>query len=186
MKISNKEKWNAVVKCDDSYDGEFFYGVRTTGIFCRPSCKSKEPLRGNVDFFDSIDQAYEQGLRPCKRCRPDLFEYKPSLEIAEKSKRIYDECFCDKGKLEYEIKTLGISKNRLINIFREQYKMTPVEYLNRLRADKAAKLLENTDISILEIAMQCGFGSSSSFYTLFKKQFLTAPKKYRESRRRRI
>lgn len=57
MLLTDKEKWDAVVKCDSTYDGLFFYGVKTTGIFCRPSCKSKEPLRNNVEFFNGVEQA---------------------------------------------------------------------------------------------------------------------------------
>jgi len=72
MALTDNEKWNSIVNCDSFYDGVFYYGVRTTGIFCRPSCKSKEPLKKNVVFFDRIEDAYSYGLRPCKRCRPDV------------------------------------------------------------------------------------------------------------------
>jgi AraC family transcriptional regulator, regulatory protein of adaptative response / methylphosphotriester-DNA alkyltransferase methyltransferase len=79
MVLTENEKWEAVIKCDKTYDGQFFYGVKTTGIFCKPSCSSKTPLRKNCEFFDEIDKAYTSGLRPCKRCRPDLSDYKPVL-----------------------------------------------------------------------------------------------------------
>ncbi len=69
--ISDTEKWQAVVNCDKGYDGLFFYGVTTTGIFCRPACRAKTPRRENVVFFGNAEQAIEAGFRPCKKCRPD-------------------------------------------------------------------------------------------------------------------
>ena len=179
MSISNIEKWDAVVNCDRSYDGKFFYGVKTTGIFCRPSCKSKEPLKENVEFFDNILEAAEKGMRPCKRCRPDLLNYEPLLEITEKAKNIYDQYFIDKVKLYSEINALGVSRNRLIYLFKNQYGFTPVEYINKLRADKAAELLKCTDVSILDISLQCGFGCTSSFYGAFKRYYKVSPGEYR-------
>ena len=67
----NAEIWEAIIHCDPAYDGKFYYGVHTTGIFCRPSCKSKKPKRENVSTFKTIDEALSAGFRPCKRCRPE-------------------------------------------------------------------------------------------------------------------
>jgi AraC family transcriptional regulator of adaptative response / methylphosphotriester-DNA alkyltransferase methyltransferase len=90
IRILDIEKWQAVISCDSNYDGIFFYGVKTTGIFCRPSCKSKTPLRGNVIFFDNIANALEIGLRPCKRCCPDKVVFQPELELVKEAKGIFD------------------------------------------------------------------------------------------------
>jgi len=180
MELTDKEKWDAVVKCDSSYDGRFFYGVKTTGVFCRPSCKSTEPLRDNVEFFDGIVHAYEYGLRPCKRCRPDLNEYKPMKELAEKAKKFFDACFDDPKKLSLEMKNLGISQNRLIHLFSHQFNSTPLQYVNRLRVNKAVTLLKDSDETILNIAMLCGYGSLSCFYDVFKKQTGSAPGEYKK------
>lgn len=180
MALTNHEKWNAVVHCDPSYDGMFFYGVKTTGIFCRPSCKSKEPLRKNVEFYDQIEQALANGLRPCKRCRPDLLEYRPMLDLIEKAKRIFDTYFDDRDRLAFEIKALGISQNHFIHIFRQQFAMTPVEYLNTLRIRKATQLIADTDSTILHIALLSGFGSLSTFYEVFKRQVRLTPIEYRK------
>lgn len=179
MTLTSDEKWNAVVQCDSSYDRLFFYGVKTTGIFCRPSCKSKEPRRNNVEFFDAIEQAYAYGLRPCKRCRPDLTDFNPSLDLTERAKYIFDTYYDDRYKLAAEIKGLGISHNYLIHLFRKQFNITPVEYTNRLRIEKAAQMIKDSDATILSIALMCGFGSLSTFYELFKKQIGFTPKEYR-------
>lgn len=183
MALSKEEKWNAVVHCDSSYDGLFLYGVKTTGIFCRPSCKSKEPRKNNVEFFDGIEEAYSYGLRPCKRCRPDLIEFNPMLVLIKKTKDIFDTYFTDREKLSAETKELGISQNHLIHLFRQQFHMTPTEYINQLRVQKAIDLLINTDINILNIALLCGFGSLSNFYEFFKRQAKLTPSKYRKQSR---
>lgn len=180
MPLTDKEKWDAVVRCDSTYDGLFFYGVKTTGIFCRPSCKSKEPLRNNVEFFNGVEQAYGCGLRPCKRCRPDLLEFHPMLDIIEKAKDSFDTHFDDRDKLMAVIKELGISQNHLIYLFRQRFHRTPVEYINKLRVERAKERLSNTNLTILDIAMLCGFGSLSTFYELFKQQVGITPKEYRK------
>jgi AraC family transcriptional regulator of adaptative response / methylphosphotriester-DNA alkyltransferase methyltransferase len=183
MALTKDEKWNAVIDCDNSYDGVFFYGVKTTGIFCRPSCKSKEPRRNNVEFFDEIKEAYAYGLRPCKRCRPDLIEFRPMSDLIEKAKHVFDTWFADRHKLAAEIKELGISQNHLIHLFRQQFHMTPVEYINTLRVEKARQMLLSTDTNILNIALLCGFGSLSTFYEFFKKQVGLPPNEYRKQSR---
>ena len=70
--MMREEMWKAVSENDPSYDGILFYAVKSTGIYCRPSCKSKIPKRENVCFFDTAEKARAAGFRPCKRCRSDL------------------------------------------------------------------------------------------------------------------
>lgn len=88
IKIQDMEKWQAVASCDSKYDGMFFYGVKTTGIFCRPSCKSRTPIRANVIFFDNVVNAIEAGFRSCKRCCPDKIVFEPDLELVKKVNHI--------------------------------------------------------------------------------------------------
>ena len=66
--MTEVEKWNSVKNCDSSYDGKFYYGVKATGIYCRPSCKSKFSKRENIVFFDTREEAEKAGFCPCKRC----------------------------------------------------------------------------------------------------------------------
>lgn len=178
--LTEEEKWEASLACDAAYDGRFYYGVKTTGIFCRPSCKSKSPKRENVDFFDTAEQARESGLRPCKRCRPDLLEFQPQKENAERIKTVYDLYFSDHSRLKEEIRKLGLSRNRISQLFQTQYGKTPAEYLNSLRVDNARKLLTDSEENILQIALQSGFESLSTFYTQFRRIMGISPKEYRE------
>ncbi len=182
MVLTDQEKWRAVLECDDAYDGRFYYGVKTTGVFCRPSCKSKAPLRQNAEFFETIGEAYAHGLRPCKRCRPDLLDYRPMMELLNRAQQIYDMHFDDSSKLALAIKQLGVSRNHLTRLFRQQLHMTPTEYLHRLRLARATQLLEETDASTLSISLACGFGSLSTFYECFKKQLGATPTEYRQQR----
>ena len=88
--MTEPEMWEAVQRSDASYDGLFFYAVKTTGIFCRPSCKSKPPKRENLCYFASGEEARAAGFRPCKCCRSDLLEYQPMREIAAEIKARLD------------------------------------------------------------------------------------------------
>lgn len=177
--LSEKEKWLAVQHNDSNYDGQFFYGVKTTGIFCRPSCRSKSPRRENVAFFDRAADACAHGLRPCKRCRPDLLEYQPASELLHQAKAIFDHCFADPEKLTDETKRLPVSKNHLSRLFVQHFGATPSDYVNRLRVNKAAASLAADDTNVLHIAMSAGFGSLSSFYANFKKHYGMTPDEFR-------
>lgn len=140
MVLKDNEKWDAVVRCDNKCDGDFFYGVRTTGIFCRPSCRSRTPHRKNVIFFENIEEAYASGLRPCKKCRPDLLEYKKTMQVAEQIKTICNTYFDDDDKLLSEIEQMDISKKHLNSVFHQKFNMNVIEYILKLRAKRALEL----------------------------------------------
>ncbi|MDF2886815.1 MAG: transcriptional regulator, AraC family [Lacrimispora sp.] len=180
VNLTDDEKWQASQACNPAFDGRFFYGVKTTGIFCRPSCKSKSPKRENVLFFDTTEQAVECGLRPCKRCRPDLLVFQPLKDSADKVKEVCDQYFADRSCLKEELAGLGLSRNRMIQLFQEQYQKTPSEYLNQLRIDSAKDLLVHTQNNILQISLQSGFESLSTFYAQFRKVTGVSPKEYRK------
>ena len=181
MYFCNEIMWQATVDCDKEYDGKFFYGVKTVGAYCRPSCKSKSPLRKNVLFFETGEQAQSAGFRPCKRCRPDLMEYEPMKALALQTKDLIDSCFCERARLAKEMKSLGASSGHLSAVFKRQYGLPPMDYMNQKRADYAEYLLRETALSIIEISSDVGFDSLSAFYTFFKKHTGMTPKRYRIS-----
>jgi len=111
VRISDNEKWEAVICSKKSYDGLFFYGVKTTGIFCRPSCSARTPDRGNVVFFDNDINAIAAGFRPCKKCRPDKAVFEPDLELVKKAKDIFDANYTGSIKIGHIAKQLGVSFN---------------------------------------------------------------------------
>jgi len=180
--ISDDEKWQAVVSCSKSYDGLFFYGVKTTGILCRPSCRTKTPLRANVVFFDNAANAMAAGFRSCKKCRPDIVVFEPDLELVKKANDIFDANYDNSMDLNHISKQLGVSINHLVRLFKQHSGLTPTHYITKLRVDKAAELLEQEDINILEIAYMTGFKSLSNFYKCFKEQTGHTPNEHRKSR----
>jgi len=178
-KVNNTKKWHAVLNNDKEYDGKFYYAVKSTHIFCRPSCNSKPPLRENVDFFETAEEAVKAGYRPCKRCRPDLINYQPALELAQKVKDAIDRQFRDKAALSEELINLGTSRRHMTEIFVNQYGQTPSDYINSRRLEAAKMQLLDDSFSIIEIALSAGFESLSSFYTFFKKHAGLPPGDYR-------
>ena len=179
--ISDNEKWQAVVNCDKRYDDLFYYGVKTTGIFCRPPCRAKTPARANVVFFDNVAKAIETGFRPCKKCRLDKGVYDPDLELVEKAKDIFHVNYDKPLDLKYISKQLGVSTNHLVKLFKNQHNgLTPTQYITKLRITKAVELLGEENINILEIAYMTGFKSLSNFYKCFKKGTGHTPKKFKK------
>lgn len=177
--MNKEEKWKAIIENDSRYDGEFFYGVKTTKIFCRPSCKSKNPVKENVKFFSNTESALKSGFRPCKRCRPDLIEYNPITNIANSMKEIYDKYYFDEELMNIKIRDLHIAKSHLIRVFNKTFSITPKAYISKIRINKAKELLKASDKSITEISYDCGYKSLSTFYDNFKKVEGMSPMSYR-------
>jgi AraC family transcriptional regulator, regulatory protein of adaptative response / methylphosphotriester-DNA alkyltransferase methyltransferase len=179
---SDSDKWQAVVGCDKSYDGAFFYGVTTTRVFCRPSCKSRTPVRDNVVYFDTAARALETGFRPCKRCCPDKPVFEPDLELVERAKDSLDADFLGRVDLTRISRQVGVSRNHLTKLFRRHCGLSPTQYVARKRVDKAEELLGQGDMGILEIAYAAGFVSLSNFYRCFRAQTGLTPTEYRTRR----
>lgn len=176
--MTEDEMWKAVVACDKSYDGQFFYGVKSTGIFCRPSCASRTPLRQNVLFFRTPEEAMAAGFRPCKRCRPDLLFFEPALELVQRAKAIIDRAYADSASLAQEMKDLGITRSYLDELFKREYQESPRDYLRKLRLQKAKELL-GAGIQISDTALAIGMNSLSGFYSFFKNETGMTPAEYR-------
>ena len=180
--MDDNQKWCAVTECDAAYDGVFFYAVRTVGVYCRPSCKSRTPLRQNICFFDSREAAQAAGFRPCKRCRPDLADFAPATELAEQVKALLDAQYREKASLKEILRPLGASPNHLCAVFQRQYGLPPGAYRSRLRAQYAAARLAQSAEPIAQIALDTGFDSLSAFCGFFKKQHGATPGDYRKER----
>ena len=180
----NEDEWyRAVVRSDENYDGVFFYGVKSTGIYCRPSCRSKPPLRKNIRFFSSAAEARAAGFRPCKRCRSDLLEYHPIRDIAEDIRRRIDDADRSEIPPGNPLRDLGFSGRRTVDIFKEVYGVTPKAYADSLKLAEAKRRLAETSDTAMEIALCVGFGSLSSFNRFFRKQTGTTPAGFRKKAR---
>lgn len=166
-----------VIKNDRRYNGKFFYGVRSTGIFCRPSCVSKRPKAENIIFFESKEEAETAGFRPCKRCRPDLAFFDPAMELANLAKSIIDHEFANQPELQRRLNNLGVTRRHLTKLFEKRYGLTPEQYIAQVRLHQAKELL-NKGNKITDTAFAIGMRSSSSFSTFFKKHMGISPSDY--------
>ncbi|WP_257351810.1 bifunctional transcriptional activator/DNA repair enzyme AdaA [Pseudalkalibacillus decolorationis] len=180
--LSHDDMWKAIITCDSTYDGKFFYGVSTTGIFCRPSCKSKNPKYDNVSFFYNSNEAIHEGYRPCKRCQSDLNQetYHPAEEIVKNTKLFLEQNYKRNFKLDELSLIMGVSGFYLNRIFKDQTGLTPRIFLETLKIKCAKELLLKTSLSVTEICYQVGFKSLSNFYIVFKKNIGVTPNKFRK------
>ena len=173
-------RWQAVLACDKSWDEIFWYGVKTVGVYCRPSCKSRPPLRKNIRFFATITQAEAAGFRPCKRCRPDLPHYNPAQVLARRAKVMIEEHLSTGMKLSEQMTSLGASANHMAAIFKKEYGLSPRAYRDELRVTRAKALLAAGQ-PVAEVAQDCGFESLSAFYRFFRRHQGTTPRAYSQS-----
>jgi AraC family transcriptional regulator of adaptative response/methylated-DNA-[protein]-cysteine methyltransferase len=168
---SIREMQGAYLRKDRTYDGIFFLGVKTTGIFCRPSCPARRPLPRNVDYFSNVREAIFAGYRPCKRCRPLETDGRPpdwidrALEMAQRAEaRIRDS----------ELKRTGIDPYRVRRYFQKHYGMTFQAYCRAQRMGDALTELR-TGATLDDVALGNGFESHSGFRDAFMRTFGRAP-----------
>lgn len=184
MEISNQiavtdEKWEALICNDASYNGQFFYAVKTTGIFCKPSCKSRVPKRENVLVFQTAELAQAARFRPCKRCKP-IGERLPDNEWVDQIINFIDQNYTEKLTLNRLAEISHGSPYHLHRTFKKINGITPVEYIQQVRITKASKLLIDTKKEVSEIASDIGIANTSYFITLFKKIKGQTPTEYRK------
>lgn len=149
--------WQQLVRRDPQ--AEFFYAVTTTGVFCRPDCKSRLPLRTNVRFFTSVQDAQKAGFRPCKRCTPATAGGRPLDEI-----RGYIERHLDRRvRLEELGRIAGMSPFTVQRLFKRAMGVSPLQYQRALRAGSLRSALRQGG-SVTNAIYEAGFGSSSRAY----------------------
>jgi AraC family transcriptional regulator of adaptative response / DNA-3-methyladenine glycosylase II len=166
---------------DAEWNGRFFTGVLTTGIYCLPSCKARKPKRENVRFFHSCEEARAAGLRPCKKCHPDDFALgaDPVLESVETlvgEIRSNPAAFADARAI---VRRSGFGLTRLSELLRQHYHSTPADLLLRARLEVAKRKLLNSDAPLSEIAFGTGFESLSTFHDNFRRLNGLTPASYR-------
>jgi AraC family transcriptional regulator of adaptative response / methylphosphotriester-DNA alkyltransferase methyltransferase len=176
------EKWQAIISNDASYDGRFIYAVKTTGIFCRPSCKSKAPNKENVRLFENAEQARSAYFRPCKRCKP-TGERLPDDEWVDVITQYIDSHYREVLTLETLADMCHGSPYHLQRTFKRIKGMTPIEYIQQTRMVKAKEYLAHTDRAVSDIGLNVGMPNTSYFITLFKRKIGRTPSDYRHYER---
>ena len=162
MLLTDEQRWQAVCERDPAYDGQFVFAVRTTGICCRPSCRSRRPLRGNVRFFVDVASALAAGFRPCKRCQP--------ASIAPQQQRLRKvEIACDLLAQESAITldaladAVGMSRWHFHRLFKTVTGLTPKRWQLAFRARRLRDALSASQ-KVTDAVLAAGFPDSSSYY----------------------
>lgn len=176
------EQWQAIADNDSAYDGQFFYAVKTTGIFCRPSCKSKVPIRENTCMFLTAEEALNAYFRPCKRCKPTGGRL-PDEEWIDLVTTYIDSHYQESLSLDTLAQLSHGSPYHLQRIFKKVKGITPVYYIQQLRINAAKAMLRESNLPITEIAALVGLPNTSYFITLFKQKTGQTPETYRKSRK---
>jgi Adenosine deaminase len=183
-RLLTERRWRGISENDSSYDGSFFYGVATTGIFCRPSCPSKLPKRENVRIFASPEEAKRQGFRPCKRCKPEGQEV-PLQEWVGQIKAFLEGNFQQNMTLKELEEACHGSRFYLQRRFSEVVGCSPHRYLEQIRIDRAKESLLRGELPIFEVGRMVGFSNTEYFITRFRHLVGTTPLRYRRRKQRK-
>lgn len=169
--IDEKNAWNAVMRRDRAFDGQFVTGVLTTGIYCRPSCAARHPARGNVRFFPDGVAARAAGLRACKRCLPDdVSRDEAAVKAAIEEIKLAE----DVPSLATLADIAGYSPTHFQRVFKRAIGLSPAAYGRALREERARDAL-TAEENVTDAIYEAGFSGPSRFYDTMKgKMGMTA------------
>lgn len=185
--MDDETAWGALAARDARFDGRFFVGVTSTGIYCRPICRVRLPRRANCRFFNSAARAEQAGFRPCLRCRPELAPglslMDSSATLAQAAARMIDGAVQagETASMPAVAARLGVSDRHLRRIFIAQHGVKPVEYLSTRRLLLAKQLLTDTTQPITQVALASGFASLRRFNAAFVERYRLSPSRLRRS-----
>jgi AraC family transcriptional regulator, regulatory protein of adaptative response / methylated-DNA-[protein]-cysteine methyltransferase len=158
QRIDGDQAWQQI--CERDRAGQFFYGVMTTGVFCRPECKSRRPLRENVRFFGTVVDAQSAGFRACKRCKPTDTAWGRPLDLV----RRHLESNLDRAVPLAELgRVAGMSPFTVQRAFKQEMGVSPLQYQRSLRAGRLRDALKQQG-RVTDAIYDAGFGSSSRAY----------------------
>ena len=175
---TDDERWAAVLRRDSACDEDFYYSVRSTGVYCRPSCGARTALRENVHFHETTADARAAGFRPCKRCRPDEppLAQQHAARIAEACRLI--EQADETPSLDALAQTAGLSRYHFHRLFKAVTGLTPKAYADAQRARRMRDELQGS-ASVTDAIYGAGFNSSGRFYAASSQLLGMTPTQYR-------
>jgi len=175
---ADPDRWRAVLARDEKSDGTFVFAVRSTGIYCRPSCPARRPRLQQVLFFLSADEAERAGFRPCKRCRPRERTFSPQRELVRRACLYIESHPKDKLALSSLGSRLGVSPYYLQRIFKRTIGISPREYMEAHRMARLKQNLRRGE-SVTKATYNAGFSSRSRLYDRVPTKFGMMPGVYR-------
>jgi AraC family transcriptional regulator of adaptative response/methylated-DNA-[protein]-cysteine methyltransferase len=179
LSVSEETLWQAFLERDSSFDGKVFYGVRSTGIYCRPTCPSRKPRRSQVSFFQSPQEAEAYGFRPCKRCQPQNATAPDPAKDKVLAACRYIESQCDRiPRLEELSAQVEMSPSHLQRVFKQSVGVTPFQYGDALRTKRLKQHLHQGE-EIAHALYEVGYGSSSRLYEKAPEQLGMTPAAYK-------
>jgi AraC family transcriptional regulator of adaptative response / DNA-3-methyladenine glycosylase II len=168
---------------DPRFDGRFFIGVKTTGIYCRPVCPVKSPKIANVSFYPTAAAAAEAGFRPCLRCRPESSPGTPAWAgtstTVQRGLRLIGDGALDSGSVTALSDRLGVTPRHLSRLFMQHLGASPKAVAQTRRLHFAKKLLDETDLPMTEIALSAGYGSVRRFNDHVRQVYGRSPSSLR-------
>lgn len=178
------EIYAAILRRDPALDGVFFSGVRTTGIYCRPACKVRVPMKKNIELYPTAAAAEHAGYRPCLRCRPETAPFCPAWKgtqaTVERAIKLIDNGALDTGTVPELALRLGIGDRHLSRLFKSYIGASPSSYAQTRRIQKAKCLLDETAKTLSEISELAGFSNQKSMRRAFKSLYGRAPSTLRK------
>jgi AraC family transcriptional regulator of adaptative response/methylated-DNA-[protein]-cysteine methyltransferase len=180
--LSDEQAWAAVLGRDRRLDGRLFYGVASTGVYCRPSCPSRRPRRHNATFFTEPEAAERAGYRPCLRCHPRGQRADAPPAPVGKAREYLDLHFDEPVRLDALGREVGMSPHHLQRTFKKAFGLTPREYQDALRMQRLKRELR-TGGSVTTAIHEAGYGSASRVYEKSDARLGMSPGAYRSGGR---
>lgn len=186
MEFNAEQCYQALASRDTRFDGAFFVGVATTGIYCRTVCTARTPRPENCTFYPSPAAAEKAGFRPCLLCRPELAPGSARVDAVSRLasaalNRIEDGALSEKSVSELAAE-MGVSDRHLRRVIENEFGASPVELAQTQRLLLAKRLLTDTHLPVTEVALASGFSSLRRFNTLFQERYRLRPTELRKGR----
>ena len=183
MLLDPDQCYRALRTHDSRFDGRFFVGVASTRIYCRPVCTARTPNRANCTFYPSAAAAEAGGFRPCLRCRPELAPGFASVDanrrLAQSAANLIEDGGLTDARLPDIARALGVTDRHLRRVFQDEFGVAPIEFAQTQRLLLAKRLLTDTDMAVLDVAMASGFASLRRFNDLFRTRYRMTPAELR-------
>ncbi len=186
MILDDEQRYRAAQSRDSRFDGWFITAVKTTGIYCRPSCPAMTPKRHNVEFFVTAAAAQQHGYRACKRCRPDASpgspEWNVRADVVGRAMRLIADGLVDREGVGGLANRLSYSERQINRLLTAELGAGPLALARAQRAQTARTLIETTSMPITQIAFAAGFTSVRQFNDTIREVYASSPTELRGSR----